>query len=568
MRGLVASHSQTSPRSIAVFSSPRACWPLFVFSLVFLGLSALAQQAPPRIEGILREDLSGSPIEGASVVLLAPGLKPLAETTTDARGYFSFSNLEAGRYRVRAQKDRYVPRYYGEPLSALGVDAVAQSGQAFDASLSLVRAGTISGRVIAPDGQPLENAQVDLLLRRFGFNQERFLSPAAGVQPLRTIENGVFRFSALSPGDYYLKASAPGVRVETTLPTYYPGTLVNQAIPVTLRPEGTDVYNTDIRLLETPTFSISGRIVVPEQHRDAAKDSEVSFFLIPSRTSASALAEAPRPVQNRAPATDQFIVSGVLPGTYRLFAGFLGRKRGTPTLVGQIPISIVDENIENAVVTIDPGVTLEGKFVLSDPGGSPQDLSRFQLIINSFDGLPPLLGPTGSIILPFAEADGSFKVPYIAAGKYSFLVAGPQGTYLENAWLGPKNILGQPFDIDVSSRDSMRLEISAAGGRLEASVVNEANAPSPGATVVLIPPLQFRDDVSAYKVGVTNAEGKVILSGIRPGTYAAVALHQPENNAWMNSEYMSENAGAGIPVVISKGQQSQVTLKAPLKLQR
>ena len=104
--------------------------------------------------------------------------------------------------------------------------------------------------------------------------------------------------------------------------------------------------------------------------------------------------------------------------------------------------------------------------------------------------------------------------------------------------------------------------MSGSGGTVRGTVVDKDGAAVAGAQVVLVPPIDFREDQTAYKDTVTNNRGRFNISGLRPGTYTAYAVAQRvEARAWMNPEFVTPYLSLGVQVEVSQGQNVERELR-------
>jgi len=548
--------------------------PGFLMVLTILCSSALSSQAQSRsrIYGNVQDGYSRAPLSGVAVTLFGIGAVPIRTTETDARGRYGFDDLSPGRYRVKAEKETYRPTYYGEELSALGVEVTVEGGREYDLSLFLVRSGTISGRILGPDRDPLPNAVVELLELRYGLQQQRFLGNLAGIPPVRSDTKGEYRITDIPPGNYYLRATYRTPNSQGPNPaqlsavggsTYYPGvTDAQQAVPISLAAQGTTTGNIDFPFVETPQYSLTGSILLPSELTVQGGNVPVfQFYLVRKDLGFAPIVETLRLIPDTDPAMERFALRNVMPGSYDLWVGVpLAAGRGNPIFTGHLSIEVIDRDLEKLVLRVDQGIRLPGRLVVNTVAESNSDFRRFQLILVSADGMPAAIAPTANFDATFIQADGSFELPYVPPGRYSLVVGAPQSTYLEGARLGLKDVLGQTFEIGAAATE-LQLQVSSEGGRLQAVVLTLEGSPAPRSQVVLVPSQQFRGDPSAYKFGMTDMQGTVLLSGIRPGTYTAFAFSKIANNAWTNYEFMSPYAASGVTVALAKGQLTQTNLR-------
>jgi hypothetical protein len=148
--------------------------------IVFLALGAggaqTSEQSFPRIGsgdaaigGRVVDRGSGRAVAGAIVVLTVSDASPMIAavfrdpgglvTETDAGGHYRFDGIATGAYRVAATHPAYVPQFHGAPGVRVLVRVEARQIRA-DVNFSLTRGGTIAGRVLTHEGQPVSRAMV------------------------------------------------------------------------------------------------------------------------------------------------------------------------------------------------------------------------------------------------------------------------------------------------------------------------------------------------------------------------------------------------------------------------
>lgn len=161
------------------------------------------------IWGILLND-AGEGVAGVTLELQRSGVGTIARTTTDADGFYSFSRVVAGDYRVRALPDRdWAPTDSGW--------LTASPGQPLAADIRLNRYegktyadGIVTGRVTGPGGEPVPGATLTLI------------RGSRTVATATSNEQGFYRFTGVpaTRGDDVTPGTGYILRVEAE--GYYP----------------------------------------------------------------------------------------------------------------------------------------------------------------------------------------------------------------------------------------------------------------------------------------------------------------------------------------------------------
>jgi Carboxypeptidase regulatory-like domain len=144
------------------------------------------------IQGFVARTPSGTRAAAARVQLAAPGMRDSVLATADREGWFAFTQLPPGRYRVStagARSEEIALDAYSTVTLELAVPEYATHGE-----------GSIVGKVIdAMTGYPIENASVMIVSGP---------SAAPDIAPL-TNTSGGFSLSGLAAGEWLVRAIAP-----------------------------------------------------------------------------------------------------------------------------------------------------------------------------------------------------------------------------------------------------------------------------------------------------------------------------------------------------------------------
>jgi len=160
------------------------------------------------IDGTITRNDTDAPVLGATVRLYGQGGNYLGETTTVSDGTYAFDGLGAGTYYLLALADGMIPELYDDvPCPSYeycypeydGTPITVSSGVTSGIDLALTPGGTITGEVTdASTGDPLD-AYVAF-----------YSATGSFLDSVYTGADGVYEFSGLPPGKYYVRASDGG----------------------------------------------------------------------------------------------------------------------------------------------------------------------------------------------------------------------------------------------------------------------------------------------------------------------------------------------------------------------
>jgi hypothetical protein len=199
------------------------------------------------ISGNVARDSDGTAIYGATVSIYDGSWNFIKNASTDATGFYTISNLDAGSYYLRAYSSGFQSEYYQDGTTEGAATAVAvvlgMTTPSINFNLALL--GSISGNVARDsDGTGIYPVYVYLLN-----------SAGSSIAATYTDSSGAYAFSWLTAGNYYLRTS----NSLGFLDEYYDNVkTLNAATAVTVTLE-TDTPNINFGL--ALGGSISGRVV-------------------------------------------------------------------------------------------------------------------------------------------------------------------------------------------------------------------------------------------------------------------------------------------------------------------
>jgi len=158
-----------------------------------------ARQPASYIDGLVIDALTRQPVAGASVLLArSDALTNCNVVKTDERGKFAFTDLPAGSYQVRIERDNYLPFEYAVEIKE---HRTSKNG----GMPMLTPEAVISGRITDQEGEPASRV---------------FVRAYAGeklVAEVRTNDLGDYRLFGLAPGAYVITAERyPGPSIQSS----------------------------------------------------------------------------------------------------------------------------------------------------------------------------------------------------------------------------------------------------------------------------------------------------------------------------------------------------------------
>jgi hypothetical protein len=298
------------------------------------------------------------------------------------------------------------------------------------------------------------------------------------------------------------------------------------------------------------------------------------------------------------PANGRFELSNILPGLYDVFAS-LPDNRGYGASFGRTTIAVNGVDQENVTVTVLRGVDVRGRVTID--GGSSPSFNSVRISLQPMDNASALpVYQQVSRFQPTINPDGSFTIPSVPEATYrvqvSFAPPAPSPALSTAAnrqtdpfapdptpppALSTVALAGAPlgsnayvFDIQQSGRsvyntgifvgpqafDALDVHVRTDGGGVNGIVLDGRLLPVAGATVVLAPLVQYRDNPALFRVGVSDETGRFVMSGIRPGEYKMLAWDSIAAGAYLNPQILADYRDKEMPVTISGNIQVETKL--------
>jgi protocatechuate 3,4-dioxygenase beta subunit len=580
------------------------------FSLLLLALpqeTLNTQQVPgPRgsIEGLVIHAVTKEPIVGARVTInrvqqaptalpAIPGTPPPAPVTatvgtvaplqrppsadTDAQGKFTFKDIEPGLYSVLAASNGFARAEYGQRTAgSQGRPVTLVADQALkDLVIQMTPAGNVSGRVRDLAGQPVVGVQVQILKASYGPNGQRSFQSAGNT---RTNDRGEYRLYWITPGRYYLNAgSSQGIPVniggggaspnevqDVYVSTFYPNvTDISFATSLNVQ-AGSEISGIDLSISRQQLYRVRGRLIDARTDRPP----QAANFTISSRSLGGGGFSMNGASTTRYNNMDgSFEIRDMAPGTYSISA-----LVPDPSAIQVSPLSqsnqpraqanvtVVSADIENLQLTILPLLSLPGRLSIDgQPLTGLTSLDRLRVNLTSAD-TTSFLAAQGQSQPP--TADGTFKVDNVLPGDYRVTVAGmPPGHYLKEVRLDQtEGGIDQPLRVASSSTGPLEVVISARGGQIEGTIVDDRQQPVRETQAVLIPEQQ-RNRFDLYRTTRSDQNGRFTLRGIPPGDYKIFAWEALEASAYYDPEVLRVFEAKGKLVHVSESSTQNVEVR-------
>src|ERR1700683_426307 len=445
-------------------------------------------------------------------------------TVTNAEGHFTLEDILPGRYKMRAERNGYLSKSYGEDDqgNSSTILTLKPAQQLTDLIFRLQRCGVISGRILDEDGEAAEKVTVELLAQ----NTRHGKMSTYMVGTAETNDLGEYRLFDLWPGRYLVRAYPRagsgevigGTLVESSTltsavgyaPTYFPNALESSRASAIELKSGEEVSGIDLTLLRQRTYKVRGRVF------NAAGDrlsGQTTVAIVPDDPTGASYGDIRRGSIKES--TGDFEINDVPAGRYIVFAEW---REGENQLEGSVPVEVSTATVDSVRIVINRGADVRGRVIIE---GKVAPVGEVNISIESRN--PRQLGSNGRTQM---KPDGTFLLTGLSDGVYDFEVwSRCDGCYLKAATANSQDILDGGLQISSGTFPSpIVLVYSSNSATIDGPVVRDDGLPASGAEVVLIPDRQGARPSRDYRLKTTDQYGHFTIRGVAPGNYHVYSL--------------------------------------------
>lgn len=593
-------------RDVVGYRSPYRAIVLLGVVVLCLRGGALSQSTEPAVlEGVVTAFETGQPLQGVTIRVDTRLSDPAA--TTDAAGRFRVQGIGPGAFRVFARRER---------MSLVGTcvdndtlpcaDVWLPAGETVTLDLQMRPTASMSGRVVDPDGAPVagvfvglqvydyasrvpgqrilkvfgppgEAGQTDVSNCRFALSfefgaddpdnvtrcEER--ARAAGLGRAITNEEGEWRLSGLTPGEYFVVVAPDRMTLEACcghtgdtaqtdewLPVYYPGTPdpdLAEPVRVTSPAEYAGI---EIGWNRFPPVRIAGSIIglpesdpTPARIRQLFGPASVNLYVAtPDGRTAPAL----RVSTTRSGTTGTFEAE-VLPFHEYVLTAIMGNR-----YTGRVRVDVRDGDVEDVTLPMALPLSVRGQF-LFDPPVAPEAAGEVSLRFSARYAAGSMsqtsrVGP-----------DGAFEVASLPGWDFLIEFQGlPEGYYVDTASFGRGDPLRDLLNPTNAPGSLLLIRAVSASGRIAGTVTDALGAPQEGALVTLVPEGNAAGRHDLYRRVESDADGRFFLETLRPGPYRVFAWESITEYAERNADFLDPYLSRGRLVTVGQNGLVEVAL--------
>lgn len=519
---------------------------LTIALVLLLPLLVAAEGKTPEkctLAGTVVNSLTGEPLNKAQILaepLGKPGA-PAYGTLSDANGNFKLVELDPGQYRVRGERNGYLPTSYsGRRADSTGAAVVVAPGQQLlDLKLKMPPFGVIAGTVRESDGEPVAGARVEVL--RVDYSNG-YYPRAELIEGASTDDSGQYRSVNLPPGKYYVRVTPressfavdgspkSARRLEVLVPTLYPGVQDPSTATLVEVTPGARVTGIGVTLSRNRLFRVSGYAPFP------AQADQGSVILACANGISGVLEQVSASVVQKG--DGKFAIEGVPPGSYQLSAVANGRDR---FYFGRLPIEVGDTDVEGVRVTIDAGTEVTGRVTLAGAAAA-----KFASALFFTDGTFENRFTAG------VGSDQTFGVNLNQSRtRYQISLPKEGPLFIQSIRSGGIDVFREGLAISGGGKVELEVVLSADAGQVDGVVLDKDDNPSVGARVLLAPEPKLRSRPDLVQTAIADQQGHYSFQKVPPGNYTLFAWDDLEPGIWWDPDFLKKYETQGEAVTVS-----------------
>ena len=466
----------------------------------------------------------------------------LPQATTDGRGRFLITDLNAGTYLVVAQRSGFARQQDALHAGLPGTRLTVVAGRALhNVVMSLVPGGVISGRVTNDAGEAV--AGMTVLIQRSGYGadgQKRLTSAAES----RTNDRGEYRAYWLTPGTYYalvepLRSDPEEIAQAGYVATYYPGSADQSAAAAIEVTPGVEVAAIDFTVTRQRVFRVRGDLPLS----DTGLGPDLIWLV----------SKNPVPDGGNREGTiirGRFEIRNVAPGSYRVHAS-----------AGEVPlfdgdVDVIGTDVDNVVLSSRRGFTVKGRVRRE---GVPLSSSQHAQLWITLDPIGSPEASSADERSSRSTPDGSLQFVAVLPGRYGVRAGRlPPDTYIKSVRLGGADVLD---DVAVSGPvDALEIVLSTSAGQLEGTTVDERGRPMANIEAVLLPVREAHRTPARVRTTVSDQDGRFALNIVPPGDYKLFAWDHLDTYGFYDVDFVRRYEARGMAIRVTEQSRQQVQL--------
>jgi protocatechuate 3,4-dioxygenase beta subunit len=368
-------------------------------------------------------------------------------------------------------------------------------------------------------------------------------------------------------------------------PVYYPGTTMPASAGTLAVGVSEEKSGVDFQLQLVPIARVEGVIV----SSSGPMPQNVQLTLMSTGHDVPGVGNN----STRADANGRFRFSNVAPGQYMIIArGQLGGGRGggrgempvpaTPAAAAEVArraatqaqseqvrlwamtdVAVDGRDVQNLVLTLQPGMTVSGRITFEGTSTVPADLTRLRVNVSPVN-FPGAAGEVASNVAGRVDATGRFTVSGVVPGRYRVTASGAQGWRMSSSVLSGQDTLDFPIEVKPQQNVSgVVVTLTDKEAELTGAIVNDKGQPAPDYTIILYAAdREFWTPASRRIFSQRpSTDGQFTFRNMPPGDYRIAPVLDPEPGTWFDPAFLQQLDANALRVLIGAGEKKVQNLR-------
>jgi len=512
-----------------------------------------------RIAGTVVSKADGHPLPRARVTVRdAKDPQKFESMVTLEDGKFEFNNVPAGKYSLEGAKRGFISAAYDQHDQ---YSTAIVTGAGLDTETLVLRLApdaVITGKVLDEVGEPVRHASVMLYYDDHGSGIDQIRQ----VRGTQTDDQGVYEFTPLRPGIYFLSATAkPWYAVHPTSDgedqsataksldrsldvaypvTYYPdATEAESAAPISV--QGGERVQAEVHLNPVPSLRLRFRV----------PDTEKGGFHVPqiqqSAFDGSTFIQSDG-VRQVSPGVIE--VTGIPAGRYNVR---LDSGTGSGIQMNGVELAKDGEEVDTA-----NGEALSIVKVSVKIPDEPAHPSRLGIGLRS----SRRVFTAGQQV----DAKGEAEFRQIAPGRYEVMVWGAGKAYtVARMSAEGAEVSGHTLTVAAGSNPSLSLALIAGSAEVQ-GLAQRAGKAFAGAMIVLVPK-HPESNLELFRRDQSDLDGTFTFHGVVPGPYTIVAIENGWDLDWSQPNVIAAYTKHGRTLQVGDQGARPMNVAEPIEVQ-
>jgi hypothetical protein len=263
----------------------------------------------------------------------------------------------------------------------------------------------------------------------------------------------------------------------------------------------------------------------------------------------------------------RFSFTNVSPGRYKLFLrGAASGAAGGPLVHAEAEVVVLDEDIRNVVLDLQPGVTVSGHLVFrGSPPPPAAEMARagLEIRLDPADPSPLNRYPGPSITRP--DATGQFVIRDVFPGDYRISATQREltGWFFDPTTIPGGDVTGQVVQVKRQDLAGVTVTLTDQRAEISGTIMTDKGEPAPEYYILIYPSDEKSRTPYSRRLYGTRAkeDGTFVITGLHAGSYRLATLLDAEFGAWFDPAFLHRIDADSMALSIASDERKVLNLR-------